>query len=133
MNEPSPAIELSLPFIFLIDGLGTLLTATMVGVVIPRFADLVGMPPPILHTLTVVALIFSVYSFACYRHKVVHRSFLVTIAVANGFYCLANLIIVLWQASQLTILGICYFLIESMLIATLAAYEWKTARRLDKN
>lgn len=118
--------------LFLVDALGALFTACMVGMVLPKFAYLIGMSERILLVLSIVALFFSVYSFGCYWRKTTDWRFLASIAAANIVYCIATLSIVAWQFEQLTLLGIGYFLGEATLIIILVVYECKAVLQLRK-
>ena len=110
--------------LFLIDGLGALLTAFLTGVILRKFEDNFGMPQKHLIILSILACIFAVYSMSCYFFVGKNwRLFLKIIAVSNLMYCVltAYLIIVLYQ--QLTILGIIYFIGEILIIIGLVYIE----------
>jgi hypothetical protein len=70
--------------LFLIDSLGGLVSAFMLGVVLARFEDTFGMPPMVLYVLAFLASLFFAYSFFCFIHVTEHwRSYMKVIAVAN--------------------------------------------------
>lgn len=103
--------------IFLIDGLGALLTAIMLGFVLTNFEVYFGMPRSVLHCLAVVACVFMLYSLACYVFlKNRWRTFLSIIMVANLLYCGLTIILASYFYSRLTPLGIAYFLLECLVI-----------------
>lgn len=110
--------------LFLIDGLGALLTAFLIGVVLRMFVNTFGMPSKFLTILSVLACIFAVYSMCCYSLVGKKwRIFLRIIAIANLLYCLltASLVVLLYQ--QLTILGVIYFVVEIFIIIAIVYFE----------
>lgn len=114
--------------LFLIDGLGALLTASLLLFLLARFEPLFGMPRQILHILSSVAAVFAVYSLAC--HLLVRRNpkaFLRLIAVANAAYCAATAVLVYRHSSRLTALGLAYFIGEIIVIGILVHLEWRAA------
>lgn len=116
--------------LFLIDGLGALLTAFLVGIVLRMFEDVFGMPSKFLDILSVLACIFAVYSMSCYFFVGKKwRIFLRIIAIANLLYCLltASLVMLLYQ--QLTILGVIYFVVEIFIIIALVYFELSVSFR----
>jgi hypothetical protein len=114
--------------LFLLDGLGALVTAVMLGAVLTTFEPWFGMPKHILLPLSVVATCFAVYSLTC-RVRAAGARWLLGIAGANALYCVCTLSLILWLRSSLTWLGVAYFLGEIALISTLVIVEWSVARR----
>ena len=53
--------------IFLFDGIGALLSFIFTGLLLPVFSDSVGIPIFILRYLAFLPLVFTAYSFYCYR------------------------------------------------------------------
>jgi type III secretory pathway component EscS len=114
--------------LFLIDSCGALLTAFLVGMVLPRFQSLFGMQTETLTYLALIALVFAVYSFACYffagkRWRMLMR----IIASANLLYCVLTLLLVCLFHKQVTLLGFVYFGGEMVIVAGLAFIELRTA------
>jgi hypothetical protein len=119
--------------IFLIDGLGALLTAFLLCVVLPSFQKFFGMPVRVLYVLGAVAVVFAVYSFSCYRWVTAsHRIFLAAIIIANLLYCVASLGLVIYYFQLLTIWGLLYFAGEIIVILALAALEISCLKRFAK-
>lgn len=123
-------MRVELKTIFLIDGLGALLTAFMLGIVLPHLSSLFGTPAHILPPLAMAAVCFAAYSFCCYWGQVSHWGFLAAIAVANVVYCLITITLVLWYLQQFTWLSILYFLAEVLIVLVLVAFEWMKVSRL---
>jgi len=112
--------------LFLIDSLGALVTAFMLGVVLVRLEHIFGMPRSVLYILSLVALGFMVYSFCCYLFVGKNwRPFLTVIAIANLLYCCVTLGLIFYLWEQLTTLGVVYFLGEIIIIVALVHIELK--------
>jgi hypothetical protein len=113
--------------LFLIDGLGALTTAGLLFFLLAEFEYLFGMPKQILHGLSLMAILFSAYSFSCLiMVKQNWKFFLSLIAFANITYCLLTTGLMLYHYSQLTQLGLMYFVGEIAIIIMLVYFELKT-------
>lgn len=114
--------------IFLIDGFGAILSVFLLGYVLVQVESIIGMPPQTLYILAGIAGVFSIYSFFCsFRITKKWRAFLKVIALANLFYCLITFSLLFYHQSQLTTLGVVYFLLEIAVIVGLAFFELKVA------
>jgi hypothetical protein len=110
--------------IFLIDGLGALLSAFLLIAVLARFEDLIGIPQGMFYILSGIASFFAIYSLSCSffvmeRWKV----YLKIIMLANAGYCLLTIGVLLYFSQSLTILGWVYFLAELSVIGILIWIE----------
>jgi hypothetical protein len=115
--------------LFLIDGLGALLTAFFLFVILRTFYEYFGMPQMILTYLSVIALIFSFYSLACFFLLDINwRPFLRIISIANLLYCILTFGLVIYHHQSITLLGITYFLAEIILVCGLVFVELKILR-----
>lgn len=86
--------------------------------------DYFGMPRTMLVLLSTIALAFATYSLCCYYFAGNHwRPFLYAISVANVLYCCLTGALVVRLYSQLTALGVAYFVIEIILVLGLVAVE----------
>ena len=114
--------------LFLVDGIGALISALMLGLVLTTWEPAFGMPSRILVPLALVAGVFAVYSLTCYS---MNRgpTFLLGIAVANTLYCGVTLTLVLALRESLTWLGVVYFVGEILVVSALVAAEFTVARR----
>ena len=52
--------------LFLLDGVGAVLTSFILGAILATFEDRIGIPKATIYSLSFVAGIFAVYSFCCY-------------------------------------------------------------------
>ncbi|MDP3275724.1 MAG: hypothetical protein Q8Q09_11050 [Deltaproteobacteria bacterium] len=114
--------------LFLLDGLGAVVTAVLLGTLLTTFEPWFGMPKHILLPLSVVAACFAVYSLTC-RVRAAGAPWLLGIAAANALYCVCTLSLVFWLRSSLTWLGVAYFVGEIAVISTLVIVELSVARR----
>lgn len=116
------------PTLFLIDGLGALLSAILLGVVLVQFEAIFGMPPNVLYGLAGIAGGFCIYSLSCFLRKPENwRPYLKGIAIANLAYCALTAGLVVYFRQRLTGLGILYFVLEIAVIVGLSVFELKTA------
>ena len=116
------------PKLFLVDSLGALLSALLLGLVLTQFEKTFGMPQQVLYVLSVIPCVFAVYSFLCFLSKTIHwRFFMKIISTANLLYCCLTLGLMIYFYQQLTVLGLLYFVLELIIIINLAYIEWKTA------
>jgi cation transport ATPase len=128
-NEPMPA-KATINKLFLIDGIGAIITALLLSQVLARYESVFGMPASLLYILAGVAACFAVYSLTCYwRIKEGGAPFLTGIAVANTLYCIATLGIVAYRFDTLTWLGVAYFIGEVLVVMALVSVELGAARK----
>jgi len=114
--------------LFLIDGFGAMLSAFMLGFVLMNNQPLIGMPVEELQILASIPCLFAMYSFAG-RFIIKGRvePYLKWIAIANLMYCLTTAGLVLLFFTELTALGIAYFVLEMAIVVYLARAELKVA------
>ena len=111
--------------IFLLDGLGALLSALILGFVLPYFQKYIGMPLDTLYLLMFLAVFFCFYSFNCYWRDVSNPLMcLGLIVLGNSLYCLLTLFYTVYYFQSLTACGVLYFVVDVVVIAGLVAYEW---------
>ncbi|MEM7571709.1 MAG: hypothetical protein AAF433_02360 [Bacteroidota bacterium] len=115
---------------FLVDGLGALISAFLLGVVLVKWEHLFGMPVVTLYYLALAAGAFMVYSLSCYLFFPKNwRPLLRLIALVNLSYCALTLSLLFYHQPQLTVWGNAYFILEIILVATLAFLELRVAKR----
>jgi hypothetical protein len=115
--------------IFLIDGVGALLSAGLL-LVLFQYESVFGMPKAVLKNLIPIGCVFAVYSLSCFvlrpnRWKLL----LMIIALANLLYCVITVAAVIQHSDSLTLFGRIYFLLELLVILVLVAAEWRVAGR----
>lgn len=117
--------------LFLIDGLGALLSASMLGGILVRFNDLVGMPTSILFFLAFFPIIYVVYDVYCYQtitSNLVQK--IKGIVSLNILYCCISIVAVFWYKENLTTIGHFYFIAEILIIIVLIGVELKAVKLL---
>ncbi len=116
--------------LFLLDGLGALLSAALLGLLLPRLGNLIGMPSSVLYPLAGAACLLSFTSLSCALVSPTRwRSFLFAIAGANLTYCALTLALLFRHRDSLHALDWIYFLGEMAIIVALASLEIAVARR----
>lgn len=116
--------------LFLLDGIGALITATLLIALLSNFESTFGVPPTVLYTLAGIAIVFGIYSLTCYLKLRDHwQPFLRAIAMGNLSYCILTVFLLVVFAPEITIFGVAYFVAEILIVSSLAAYELITVRR----
>ncbi len=119
--------------LFLIDSIGAFLSASFLFVILSFFEQEFGVPQKTLYLLFGIACFFSTYSIFCSIFVDKQWSvFLKIISIANLFYCLLTIIFLIINHNSITLLGLIYFIIETMIISCLAYIEFRTANRKRK-
>jgi hypothetical protein len=113
---------------FLMDGSGALWSTAML-LVLAWLEPIFGMPQAVLYQLVPIAAVFALYSLGCYAGNPQNwRFFLYIIAIANLLYCLVTFILVVIHFEKLTAVGVAYFLMEKVVVASLAVLEIRVCR-----
>lgn len=115
--------------VFLIDGLGAFLTALFLNIILKTFNEYFGMPLKTLTLLSIIALIFAIYSLSCFVFSDNNlQRLLRPIIVANLTYCILTIGFVINFYSKLTTVGVSYFVGEILIISGLIYIEIKTLK-----
>ena len=97
--------------LFFLDGLGAILTANSLVLILRNYYQYVGMPVNILAYLSAIGLIFCEYSMFCYflikKNWIPYLRF---ISKGNFSYCVLITVLLFYYSSQLVQLGLTYFL-----------------------
>lgn len=119
--------------IFLLDGVGALISTLFLGIILPYNYELIGLPKSTLYFLSIFPLLFCFYSFGCFtKIKTLKPYHYFVIAFLNLSYCTITVFTVARFLGGFTDLGYIYFLIELIIILILAAYEMKVGILLYK-
>ncbi|XWW47355.1 hypothetical protein JYG30_07900 [Fibrella sp. USSR17] len=114
--------------LFLVDGLGAVLTSISLLAVLRPLEYLFGIPEQTLVMLSMPAILFAIYSGCCFLFVGIGwRSFLRVIAVANLLYCCVTAGLIVTCYAQLTPLGVAYFVVEIVVISVLAVIEYRAS------
>lgn len=117
--------------LFLLDSIGALVTAILIGIVLRQLSTHIGLSKNILLQLSAVAILFTIYSFSCYLFlNKIKPVFLQLIAFANTIYCCLTLFIIFFHSQTVQPLGFAYFLLEIAILLILIYIELSVANRL---
>ena len=117
--------------LFFVEGIGAILSAFLLGVVLVRFESIFGIPPSTLYLLAAIPIFFAIYDFIRYRKDEVKIGrFLKAIAIMNLLYCCVSIGFALYHINTITNLGWTYILVEISIVITLSTTELRIANRL---
>lgn len=116
--------------VFLLDGIGALVSSLFLVVLLAPFESFFGMPSDYVYQLAIPAFVFAVYSIACYVFNPNNwQPFMKLIALANFIYCCVTFYLILKLFYRLTQFGVLYFLLEIAVIFMVIALEINTIRK----
>ena len=111
--------------LFILDGLGALVSAFLLGIVLVQCEATFGIPRETLYLLAIVPCVFMVYDMICYFFVKENISrYLKIIACLNIAYCGLSLVLVFQHSEQVLLLGWMYIIAEILIILLLAKWEW---------
>lgn len=117
--------------LFLTDGLGALVSALLLGVVLVRLEEVFGIPPPTLYILALFPCLFGIFDLYSYKYAGKNSAhFLKGIAIMNLAYCCLSVGLALYHHESLTFWGWAYILLEVMVVSALASLEYRVAQKL---
>ena len=116
--------------VFLLDGIGALVSSLLLVVFLAPFESFFGMPSDYVYQLAIPAFVFAVYSIACYVFNPNNwQPFMKLIALANFIYCCVTFYLILKLFYRLTQFGVLYFILEIAVIFMVIALEINTIRK----
>lgn len=116
--------------LFLIDGLGAMLSAVLLGVVLVKLERVFGIPPATLYLLAAFPILFAIYDLFSYRQENDKTGPLLRgIAIMNLLYCCLSIGLALYHIETVTAWGWAYIITEISIIITLAVIELRIANR----
>ena len=117
--------------VFQLDGLGAMVSAVLLGVVLVKWESVFGIPTSTLYVLAAIPCLFAVYDFYCYL-KVEKKLgvFLNVIALANLLYCTLSIGLALSHLDTITAFGWAYITGEIVLVTAIALFELTVSKRL---
>lgn len=114
--------------LFLIDSIGAFLTALLLFAVLRNFNQYIGLSKTVLACLAFAAFSLCLYSAACFLFLRQYRGvFLWGIGIANLLYCILTIAVIIVYYPFITVIGLCYFFIEIIIICILVYIELKAA------
>jgi hypothetical protein len=121
-------MKLNAKNIFLIDGIGAILSTVSTGLVLSFFTILTGIPISVSSALASLGLVFAIYSFSCYAIvKQIKPWMLAAIIIANVSYCLIATIIAF--TINVTHWGQVYFIAEVLIVVGVVIIELSVYRQ----
>jgi len=116
--------------VFLLDGMGALVSVLILGFILPHFQKYIGMPLDVLYLLMFFAVFFCFYSLNCYWREIPKPLMCMRLIVfCNSLYCLFTIFMTIKYFEKLTPLGFWYFFVDIIVIAGLVVYEWQYLRK----
>ena len=120
--------------LLLIDGCGAILSVFLLGVVLVKFEEYVGIPPATLYFLAVFPTMFAIYDLFSYLQLHYKQPLLLKgIAFFNLIYCCLSIGVAFYHYETLTTLGWIYIFTETLIIMILATWELYVAYRISNN
>ncbi|MFY0688268.1 MAG: hypothetical protein JXQ90_13935 [Cyclobacteriaceae bacterium] len=114
--------------LFSLDALGAMVSTVMLGLVLPRYIEYIGMPLSIVYMLALGACVLCIYSISCFLLNLKNwQPFMKIISMLNLLYCLVTFGLMIYLFDVLTWQGHVYFGGEIAIVVLLARYEWKVA------
>jgi hypothetical protein len=133
MNKTVNLFAAKPKILFLTDGLGALLTAFLLFVVLRNFNGYFGVSQKMLTWLSMIAAIFCFYSMICFvTLKGNWAPFIKAIGIANLMYCITTGLLLVYSPG-LTVAGAIYFLAEIAIIGVLVYVEFQAANAIRQN
>ena len=116
--------------IFAFDGVGAVVTAFCVGVLLPIFHDYIGMPVDKLYAMGALGVVFACYSFSIFFFSNHDRDwYLPVIMNLNLAYCLITAVFLWVYFDQIQLLGWIYFVGEIVIVVALVGVEYVIWKR----
>jgi uncharacterized oligopeptide transporter (OPT) family protein len=116
--------------LFVIDGIGALVSAVMLGIVLVQLEQVFGIPAAALYILAAIPCLFALYDWYCFRSAQINlNKNLLIIAGLNVGYCILSIAITYLHKDSVTTLGWTYIFLEILIVLFIAGQEYKTAKR----
>jgi hypothetical protein len=110
--------------VFLMDAVGAMVSVLLLGVILPAFETVFGMPYRVLYLLAGFAGVLFLVSTLCYLFAERRwKPLLVLVASGNLIYCLLTAALLVWFRGDLSTIGLAYFVAEIAVIISLATVE----------
>jgi len=116
--------------LFLIDGLGAMLSAFLLGIVLVELENIFGIPTSVLYCLATFPTFFALVDFYAIAKGNNTKMFLKIIAALNLFYGILSLIFVVMYFEKMTFWGSLYLILEMVIVTFLAFIELKVAENI---
>ena len=109
--------------VFLLDGIGAVLSLLVTGVLLPNFSEALGLSREVLSSLAYLPFLYAIFSFTCFfAIKTIQPWMLRSIIALNAFYCLISIYFILFFKAT-TILGQVFLAFEVLIILVVISIE----------
>ncbi len=113
-------------FLFLTDGVGAMVSAFLLGVILVRFEAIFGIPKSMLFLLAILPLFFAMFDFYAFKSAPDRYSrYFKVIASLNVAYCFLSIGLAFYHSEVVTYWGWGYIIGEVMIISVLIYLELK--------
>jgi len=120
--------------LFLIDGIGALVSAFFLGIILVRFEAFFGIPKSVLYFLAAIPCFFFFYDLCCYFFGGTMTGILLKgIAIMNITYVILSLGLAFRHVDSLSIFGWLYVIGEILIIVVLAKIEYNTGEKWNRS
>lgn len=120
--------------LFLFDGLGALVSAFMLGVVLVRCESFFGIPSSVLYFLAALPCGFALLDFIFYKaSSAINKRGLYIIGFINIAYCVLSVALAFSHIESITSWGWAYIIVEVLIVLSLAVYEMQVAKNINNN
>lgn len=119
--------------LFILDGIGALISAFFLGIVLVIFQEHVGIPANSLYILALFPIFFFIYDSCCYLKVTTPSSaafHLRIVAILNLLYILLSIGFTVYHFSLIKQLGFIYIVCEILIISCIAFIELKVAKTI---
>lgn len=118
--------------LFLMDGIGALFSALLLGGVLAKYHTFIGIPPETLFFLAAFPVLYVLYDVYCYRTMPDHVHVKIKGVVGlNLLYTLISIGVLVLFKERLTAVAYLYFSLELMVIFLLVLLELKVLKQLN--
>lgn len=116
--------------IFLLDGIGAILSACFTGLILIRYSLFLGINVSTLQSLALLPTMYALYSLSCYFFVSKTKPWmLLTIIGANLFYCFISLGLILFRA-RITWRGQLFLTAEIIVVLLVVLLEFNVYRKI---
>jgi len=119
--------------LFVIDGIGAVLSAFLLGIVLVRLESIFGIPSSALFVLAIIPIFFLLFDVISYYSKAEKTSSLLkVIAVLNTLYCIFSIAMAINHMDSITWLGWVYLILEIIVVLSLVMIELGVSKELKR-
>ncbi len=116
--------------IFILDGVGAILSACFTGLILTRYSLFLGINVSLLQSLALIPATYAIYSLSCYFFITKTKPWmLLTVIYANLSYCLISAAIIFFR-ERITSTGRLLLTVEVIIILLVVLIEFKIYRKI---